>query len=531
MARRRTRKRRSKRRPYLLQKPRGIIHPRVQKVGPEHFGIVSVDCAKLRSKWLLADFYGNVIVSPTTTEHNRHAFDATMAAVKEATAQHELRDILVAVERTGQYHLPIKRAFSRAGFDTRVVHPLTSKKFRTVDHPDIKTDDNDLAAIHRASVNGFALAETPRAESWVDLLLLIRHRRDWVGKNTALQCQIKEHLHAAMPGYATCFRNLWDHRAALELALHFGSPEAIRQAGAKQMAQHLREVEIRFQYRTIQRVLLWAQQTAGCGPGRTGHRQIARALNEDRLQKEQQIQALERRIAAGLVRTPYVLLVSIPGINVVSAAEFAGEAGPIEDYATGRCITGRAGLYPTRYQSDRVDRPDGPLAKCANRRLRFALMQVADNLVLCNTYFRNMAAAWQSQRVDPRLIRVRVAQRFARIAFQMVSGRSVFRHPCAQQRHHILRKLVTFYNEHKTPPAQTLDDLQAASQQIPGSEHAAEARPLEAMLGSLPRRRAPQPLGEILSLLLAKLRPRCVEYNQSGTVAPPDLQAVAAENV
>jgi len=53
----------------MLQKPRGVIHPRVQKVGPEHFGIFSVD--KARSKWMLADFYGNVIIQPTMVEHTR----------------------------------------------------------------------------------------------------------------------------------------------------------------------------------------------------------------------------------------------------------------------------------------------------------------------------------------------------------------------------------------------------------------------------------------------------------------------------
>ena len=34
---------RVRRRPQVLQRPRGIIHPRVQKVGPQHFGIVAVD--------------------------------------------------------------------------------------------------------------------------------------------------------------------------------------------------------------------------------------------------------------------------------------------------------------------------------------------------------------------------------------------------------------------------------------------------------------------------------------------------------
>ena len=42
-----SRARRSRR--YLtIVKPSGSLHPRVQKVGPEHFGIVAVDCAKAR---------------------------------------------------------------------------------------------------------------------------------------------------------------------------------------------------------------------------------------------------------------------------------------------------------------------------------------------------------------------------------------------------------------------------------------------------------------------------------------------------
>ena len=72
----RSRKRSSARRLEVLQKPRGVIHPRVQKVGPEHFGIVSVDCAKARSKWMLCDFYGNVLIPPTVVEHNRPALTA-----------------------------------------------------------------------------------------------------------------------------------------------------------------------------------------------------------------------------------------------------------------------------------------------------------------------------------------------------------------------------------------------------------------------------------------------------------------------
>ena len=42
----------------VLGRPQGAIQKRVQAVGPEKFGIVAVDCAKARSKWMLTDFYG-----------------------------------------------------------------------------------------------------------------------------------------------------------------------------------------------------------------------------------------------------------------------------------------------------------------------------------------------------------------------------------------------------------------------------------------------------------------------------------------
>ena len=103
--------------------------------------------------------------------------------------------------------------------------------------------------------------------------------------------------------------------------------------------------------------------------------QVARRLaSQDRTDH-----ALEQDLAEILVKTPYILLLSHPGINVVSAAELAGEMGPIEHYAHAQAITGRAGLFPSRYQSDEVDRADGPLAHLRNARLRAAWMRVADN--------------------------------------------------------------------------------------------------------------------------------------------------------
>src|SRR4029078_274309 len=81
--------------PFLLQKPNGVLADRVQAVGPEHFGIVAFDCAKARSRYLFADFYGHVFLEPTTVAHNRHDFNAAIQSVRQAMAQHGVRDCVV----------------------------------------------------------------------------------------------------------------------------------------------------------------------------------------------------------------------------------------------------------------------------------------------------------------------------------------------------------------------------------------------------------------------------------------------------
>ena len=519
MVRSRTRARSSRRRVATsVSKPRGVLHPRVQQVGPEHFGIVCFDCAKVRSKFLLADFYGRLLIAPTPVAHTRPALEAAVAQVRAAFAEHQLRDGLVAIERTGRYHRVVQRTFAAAGWETRILHPFVTKQYRQPVDPGNKTDDADLAAIHRATVTGCALLEATRDEAWTTLQLLVRHRRDLVRKGAALNCQIRDHLEAAVPGYAACFDELWESAIPWHLLRHYPGARPLYGAGVASLCQSLRQAGIRHQQRTVQRVVDWAAQAAPGDIAAGQHLRIALALYDDRLRKNQGIQAAERELAGRLAPTPYVLLLSFPGVNVVSAADFGGEAGPIEHYTNAKYITGRAGLRPCRYQSDAVDRADGPLVRNGNRALRAAILGIADNLIACNHHFQALATRWAAQGKDPRHSRVKVGLRFCRIAFQMVAGRQVFRHPCIQGRHSILDKLTAFHRDHGTAMPDVLRDLQAAVGQLPRPAYAAEAKPLAEELARIQqgRRRGPQLLGDLLPTVLARLGVGVVQSSESG---------------
>lgn len=508
------------RKTFVLLKPNGELTPRIKAVGPEHFGIVAVDCAKARSRYLLADFFGQPLLPPTPLPHSQGDFRAAIDCIHQAMQQHDLRDVVVAIERTGEYHRPVQEAFRQANFETRLVHPFTSKQYRQPADPNNKTDDTDLAAIFRATTQGFGLAEPTWPDDYVTLHLLCRQRRDLVSKNSILQCQIREVLHAAMPGYAECFADLWDLPAALVLARHTTSAEAVRQAGLAGLRQLAAQAQIVCQQATWHKVLAWAQQAPPGHPQPLELRRILHALDDDRLAKTQEIRGLEGALAHVVVRTPYVLLLVIPGINVVTIADLAGELGPIQCYLNANAITGRAGLAPSRYQSDLVD-CHGPLRHRGHRRLRAVLMQTADNLVQCNHYFRARAEQWRRLGKDARWLRVKVAKIFTRLAFALVGGRQLFPHPCRQPDHSILGKLLAFHLKHRTDSAQVRQDLEAALLQLPRKAHANEAKPLQAYLDELAkRRRGPQPLADIIPLVLARLQGMMVQSTNSEGAGP-----------
>ena len=156
--------------------------------------------------------------------------------------------------------------------------------------------------------------------------------------------------------------------------------------------------------------------------------------------------------------------------------------------------------------------------KLANRRLRAAIMIIADNLLKCNEHFRLLAAGWRLKGKDARDIHVKIAGRFDRIAYHMVAGRQVFQHPSACRRDYILGKLIKFCTEHEIAGEELERILHAAIGQLPPEPREEEAIPLAEKLARARKQRGagPRSLGEILPEVLAKLGVGLVRSNESG---------------
>jgi hypothetical protein len=207
---------------------------------------------------------------------------------------------------------------------------------------------------------------------------------------------------------------------------------------------------------------------------------------------------------------------AIPGINVVSAAELAGEMGPITRYANANAITGRCGLYPSRHQSDQTDNDRGPIIRQANRRIRCALMRIADSLVCHCAYYRGLADVDRARRIDERAIRVKIAKKFSRLAYACVAGDEPLKHPATRQPDSIMEKLREFHRVHETPMDQVLADLKMTVEQLPYHTRHREAEVVaEVLRQHAARRRGSVAVGALFPALLAQLEIRTTEETET----------------
>jgi len=468
-----------------LRRTNAALAERVREVGPGRVGILAVDSAKRRFAVLLTDFLGKVLMEQTEVENTGPALEAFVERLAAEARRHGLVDVVVGIERTGRYHVPIAEAL-KPHWTVEMVDPFATQQLRRAADPGNKTEGTDLPAIVRAVAVGLGSREADLPPRWLDWRLVNRAREDLVWVRARARVQLAERIEALLPGYARLFGDLWSAPVGLALAEHFGSAAALLEAGCEDALARLRAEGHPARRQTVERVLAWARTASAPDPGSA----VSHALLRDQCAHQRflggQILAYEGSLADGLVETPFVLLLSIPGLNVVCTSGYGAELGPTDHYIHPRKITGRAGLFPSRYQSDEVDLPDGPLVGRRNARLRDALIEVAFCLVTCNPYFKGWAEARRARGWPEAKIHVAVATTFARISYHMVAGRQLFDHPCTRGRDAVLWKLADFARRRGIDPATAQDLLVRAAGQLPREARAQEA---EVLRSKLPQRR------------------------------------------
>ena len=86
--------------------------------------ILSFDIAKGKSVYCFIDENKNIIIEPTSINHNKNEFDDLLNTIKK------YKKLTVVMESTSVYHLPVENYFRSKGIETIVMNPKLVKQYK-----------------------------------------------------------------------------------------------------------------------------------------------------------------------------------------------------------------------------------------------------------------------------------------------------------------------------------------------------------------------------------------------------------------
>ncbi len=465
-------KRKSKGGTLILKKTDESLRRRIREVGGEKVGVVPIDVAKQRVCAMITDFYGSLLREPELFPVTAAGLGLLDRRIAEAKQEHDLELVVIGLEQTGRLHEPVKRVLGRR-WEIKMVHPLVTNHLRKGFSRNIKTEGMDVDAIGRAvsGCYGSPVRELPVGyQRW---RTVHRAREQLVDERSALKIRMHERIHAVLPGLSAQFDNIWASPTAMLIIREMQSPAMLLTHNVEGLRKWCCQNGARCTRPRSEKLLAWAADAVS--PGAASSTEAA-ILHDDVQQLAfltRRIELYERQSLQFLVQTPFVLLLSIPGISHVLGGGLGAEAGAMHLYATARNLTGRAGLYPSRYQSDDTD-PGGTAMAKGEPFLRDVLMKSGKSLSASMGAFFAWAESRRQLGRCEKKIAAAMANRYCRIAHAMVLSMQSFRHSDAKPGVSVIGKLLNVAVDLGIDPAELNELALQAAAWIP-----AWARPKE----------------------------------------------------
>ncbi len=170
--------------------------------------ILSFDIAKGKSVYCFIDELRNTIIDASLIEHNKNEFDNLYTLIKDYP------NLVVIMESTSIYHLPVENYFRSNGIDTVVINPKLVKQFKDTLNKS-KTDKLDcfkIARCYLGTIDTFYLKD----DEYFIYNPIARQYWSLIEGQTRLKNRYKQLIEIVFPEFNLIFNDLYD-----DLALNF----------------------------------------------------------------------------------------------------------------------------------------------------------------------------------------------------------------------------------------------------------------------------------------------------------------------
>ena len=344
--------------------------------------IIGVDIAKNLHWARFTDYRGLPLGKALKVLNNKEGFENILTTIKDVCKQNGLDKVILGLEPTGHYWKPLAHYLTSHGIKVVLINPYHTKKAKELDdNSPTKNDKKDALTIARLIRDGRYYQLYHARDVYGELRVLASTRGSLMKRQNAIKNTIRAVLDEYFPELVTVFKYPLKGKACRQILKSCPFPSLILQLGIDGILTEIKKaVKKTIGQKRVEKLLRTARNSIGVTYGIPSARLKLTLLIEELELMEKQLDQLEQ----ALTNTGFKeIILSIPGIGIITAASFLGNTGDPLRFTHPRQISKLAG-YNLIEDSSGENKSKTTISKRGRKHLRNVLYQMARTTVAVN---------------------------------------------------------------------------------------------------------------------------------------------------
>ena len=338
--------------------------------------ILSFDVAKGKSVYCFLDEKRNVIRDATLIEHKKDEFDELFNFISK------YKNIVVIMESTSVYHLPVENYFRSKTIETIVMNPKLVKQYRDTLNKS-KTDKLDCFKIARCYLGTIDNLYQKQDEYFM-FNPLARQYWSLIEGQTRLKNRYRQLIEIVFPEFNLIFDDLYSD-LALNFIHDFPHPILFVDRRIDYLMNYLKEKNgttqaFRFKNKVLKMKELAKNSLCYVSVDSLQIQNLVQTIEMIQYHK-QEIEKIKNQLVNNLKDTKlFKIIYSIPGFGDFSTALFLAEVGDITRFEEKKQFISFIGIDSITSQSG-IASYHGPISKSGSKFARTILFNVVTTLI------------------------------------------------------------------------------------------------------------------------------------------------------
>jgi len=365
--------------------------------------IVGVDIAKELQWARFVDYRGLEFGKAFKFRNDKNGFESILASIEANCKNKGLNNVIVGMEPTGHYWKTLANYLIMHGITVVMVNPYHTKRAKELDdNSPTKSDKKDALTIAKLVRDGRYYEVYMPQDVFAELRVLTTSRTSLMKRRNAIKNTITAVLDEYFPEIVTVFKNPLKGKASLQILKSYPFPSLILELDVEVILAEIKKaVKKTVGRKKAHQLLEVAKNSIGVGYGLASAKLKLGLMIEELELLTKQLDLLESEMAKALADTGFgEIILSIPGIGVVTAASFFGEIGDPMRFDNPRQISRMAG-YNLVEDSSGKNKSGTAISKRGRKTLRSVLYKMALTMVAVNDEMKELYAYLKTRPNNP----------------------------------------------------------------------------------------------------------------------------------